>query len=220
MFDTTSDDKDLPRFVSKNELKFMINQKEIRIKTPMLRADLWDYSDPYVVVRETITAEQNANKNNDGLSKPFFFKNIDPFINCISKINGVLIDNAEDLDVVVPMYNLIEYCENYSKTTRSLWNYYRDEIDNDDIRNSESFKCKTSITGNTPNNNDTIKDADIVVPLKHLSNFWRSLSIPLINCKVSLMLNWSKKCVLTYSWVALAAQGDKTAIINPKNATF
>ena len=186
----------------------------------MLRADLWDYSDPYVVVRETITAEQNANKNNDGLSKPFFFKNIDPFINCISKINGVLIDNAEDLDVVVPMYNLIEYCENYSKTTRSLWNYYRDEIDNDDIRNSESFKCKTSITGNTPNNNDTIKDADIVVPLKHLSNFWRSLSIPLINCKVSLMLNWSKKCVLTYSWVALAAQGDKTAIINPKNATF
>ena len=79
------------------------------------------------------------------------------------------------------MYNLIEYSKNYRKTTQSLWNYYRDEPDNDDITNSKSFKYKTSITGNTPNDNDAIRGSKINITLKHLSNFWRSLSIPLIN---------------------------------------
>ena len=71
-------------------------------------------------------------------------------MNCISKINGVKIDNT-DLDVVMPMYNLLEYNRNYRKTTRSLWNYYRDEPSDPISSNIESFKCKTSITGNTYN---------------------------------------------------------------------
>ena len=199
LFDTAFDDKDLPRFITKkwievydqSEKSYNVN-KEIRTKTLMLRADLCDFSDAYIVVKETITSEKNANRNNDGHNKPFVFKNNAPFINCISKINGVLIDNAEDLDVVMPMYNLIEHDKNYRKTTRSLWNYYRDEPDNDDKRNSKSFKYKTSITGNTPNNDNTITNAKIVVPLKHLSIFWRGLSILLINCEVSLILTWSK----------------------------
>ena len=96
------------------------------------------------------------------------FKNNAPFTNCISKINNVLTDNAEDLDVVMPMYNLLEYSKKYRKTTGNLWNYYRDECNNaplndDDpptvnynanpITNSESFKYKSSITGNISNAN-------------------------------------------------------------------
>ena len=159
----------------------------------MLRSD---FSDTYTVVKGTITAEQNTNRNNDGHSKPFVFKNNAQFINCILKINGVSIDNAKDLDVVMPMYNLTEYSKNYRKTTGSLWYYYRDEPDNDDVRNSKSFKYKTSITRDTSNDNNTITGAKIVIPLKHLSNFWKSLSIPLIKCEVSLTLTWSKNCVL------------------------
>ena len=79
------------------------------------------------------------------------FKNNEPFTSCISKINGVQTDNAEDLDVVMPMYNLLEYSKNYRKTTGSLWNYYRDEPSDPLSSDSESFKYKTSITGNTCN---------------------------------------------------------------------
>ena len=84
-------------------------------------------------------------------NKSVVFKNNAPFINCISEINGVKIDNAEDLDVVMLMYNLLEYSENYRKTTGSLWNYYRDEPSNPLSSNSESFKYQTSIQGNTYN---------------------------------------------------------------------
>ena len=135
------------------------------------------------------------------------FKNNAPLINCISKINGVQIDNAKDLDVVMPTYNLLEYSKNYRKTTYSLWNYYRDEPSNPLSSNSESFKYKTSITGNTYNVDDDDDDnydankvgkneTEVVIPLKHLSNFWRSLNIPLINCEVELILTCSKNCVL------------------------
>ena len=153
--DTTSDDKDLPRFVIKKWIEvydqsrgnYNVN-KEIRIKTSMLRSDLCDYSDAYIVEKGNIivdkktftandfetpnntaanaTAANNANDNAFG-EKKFAFKNNAPFVNCVSKINGVKIDNAEDLDVVMPMYNLLEYSKNYRKTTGSLWIYYRDE---------------------------------------------------------------------------------------------
>ena len=83
--------------------------------------------------------------------KALHFKNNAPFINCISKINGVQIDNAEDLDVVMPMYSLLQYSKNYRKTTRRLWNYYRDEPCNLLSSNSESFKYKASITENIYN---------------------------------------------------------------------
>ena len=134
------------------------------------------------------------------------FKNNTPFINCISKINGVKIDNAEDLDVVMPMYNLLEYSKSYKKTTGRLWNYYRDEANSstdDDtithsILNSESFDYKTNFMENgVTNKNLTKNDVKVVVPLKHLSNFWRHLNIPLINCEVELILTWFKNCVVT-----------------------
>ena len=132
--DATSDDKDLPRFVTKKWIKvydqsrgsYSVN-KEIRIKTSMLRSDLYDYSDAYIVVKRAITVVRpdNAKRN-----KATAFKNNAPFINCISKINGIKIGNAEDLDVVMPMYDLLEFGQNYRKITGSLWNYYRDEPHN------------------------------------------------------------------------------------------
>ena len=93
------------------------------------------------------------------------------------------------------MYNLIEYSDNYSKTSGSLWQYYKDDP-NDNIADSESFKSKVKITGKTPNNGNT-KDVEIIVPLKYLSNFWRTLEMPLINCEVNLILTWSKDCVIS-----------------------
>ena len=123
------------------------------------------------------------------------FKNNAPFIICISKSNGIKIDNAEDLDLVMPVYNLLEYSKSYIKTTGSLWNYYGDEPSNTLSSNSESFKYKTSIVGKTPEDNDSLMNAKVVIPLKHLCNFWRVLNIPLINCEVELILTWSKNCV-------------------------
>ena len=98
----------------------------------MLRSDLFDFNDAYIVVKGTITVTEldNAKKN-----KKVAFKNNAPFINFISKINGVKTDNAEDLDVVMPMYNLLAYSKNYRKTTGSLWNYYGDEPSNSLILN-------------------------------------------------------------------------------------
>ena len=134
-----------------------------------------------------LEGDRNANKQNKNLA----FKNNAPFNNCSSKINGINIDNAEDLDVVMPIYNLLEYSKNYRKTTGSLWNYYRDEPSNPLSSNSESFKYKTSIVGKTPENNDLLTNAKVVIPLKHLSNFRRVLNIPLINCELELLLTWS-----------------------------
>ena len=95
------------------------------------------------------------------------------------------------------MYNLIEYSDNYPKTSRRLWQDYKDDP-NDNLTDSESFKSKVKITGKTPNNGNT-KDVEIIVPLKYLSNFWRTLEMPLINCEVNLILTWSKDYVITNS---------------------
>ena len=84
-------------------------------------------------------------------------------MNCISKINGIKIDNAEDLDVVMLRYNLLEYSKNYRKTTGSLWNYYRDEPSDPLSSNSESFKYKTNIVGKTSQNNDSLTNAKVVI---------------------------------------------------------
>ena len=95
------------------------------------------------------------------------------------------------------MYNLIEYSDNYAKTTGSLRQYFRDDP-NDNLADSESFKSEIKITGKTPNNNN-VKNVEIMVPLKFLSNFLRSLETPVINCEVSLILTWSSTCVITNS---------------------
>ena len=162
-------------------------------------------------------------------NKSVAFKNNAPFINCISKINGVKTDNVEDLDVAMPMYNLLEYSKNYRKATGSLWNYYRDEPSNPFSSNSESLKYKTSITENTYNvgvgeewydaNKVGKNKAEVVIPLKHLSNFWRSLNIPLINCEVELILTWSKNCVLA-DMTRRNAQGNNPAIVPPAELEF
>ena len=97
----------------------------------------------------------------------------------------------------MPMYNLIEYSDNYAKTSESLCQYFKDEPDdNDDMDESESFKSKIKITEKNPNNGNE-KDVEIMVPLKYLSNFWRTLEMPLINCEVNLILTCSSTCVIT-----------------------
>ena len=128
-------------------------------------------------------------------------------------------DNAEDLDVVKPIYNLFEYSKNYRKTTDSLWNYYRDEPSNPLSSNSEYFKYKKSIVGKTPEDNDSLTKAEVVIPLKYLRNFWRSLNIPLIHCEVELNLTWSKNCVLT-DMTTKDAEDDDSAIVAPSGAKY
>ena len=99
---------------------------------------------------------------------------------CISKINNAEVGNAEDLDIVMPVYNLFEYSKNYAKTLASLWQFCSDEPD-DNVTNSKSFKFKMSITDNTSN-------AGIVIG-KMKSNFWRNIEILLTNCEINRDLN-------------------------------
>ena len=139
----------------------------------MLRSNLCDYADAYILVKGTITitgaGDNDAAKRLDERNKGVIFKNCAPFTKCISRINNKDIDNAQDIDIVMPMYNLIEYSDSYSKKSGSLWQYYKDDPSNN-IAGSESFKFKVKITGKTPNNGNT-KVVETIVPLKYLSNF-------------------------------------------------
>ena len=255
LLDIASDNKDSRGYVTKkwievydeSEKSYNLN-KEIRIKTPMFRSDLCDFSDAYIVVKGNITVSKktfttndfdapnntganatatNTANNNAFGGKKLVFKNNAPFINCITKINGIKIDNAEDLDVVMPMYNLLEYSKNYKKTTGRLWNYYRDEpnssTDNDNIThsilNSKFFDYKANFIGSVTINNLTKNDVKIVIPLKHLSNFWKNLNIPLINCEVELILSWFKNCLLIDKLGRDANYG-ADPIVRKINATF
>ena len=107
----------------------------------------------------------------------------------MSKINNTYIDNAQGIKIVMAMYNMIEYNNNYSKTSGSLWQYYKDDP-NDNITRSESFKSKIKITGKTPADKN-MRNVEILVPFKHLTNFWGTLEMPLIDCEVNLILTWS-----------------------------
>ena len=149
----------------------------------------------------------------------------------------------------MPMYNLLKYGKNYSKTSGSLWNYYRDELTdktnfnngpNKYVINSKSFKYKTSITGSTygvprritdndgnPANNPNYdrnkrrtKEVEIAVPLKHLGNFWNNLNAPLINCEVSLALRWSETCVITSMEKRILVAGQPNSGDSPESAAF
>ena len=194
----------------------------------MLRLDMCDYSDPYIVVKGKIIV---ANPSNDAYDKKVAFKNNAPFTGCILKINDTLIDNAEDLDIVMPMNNLLEYSKNYRKTTGSLWNYYRDEPArgavgniNYSINDSKSFDYKTSITGKLEGNNVEKDDVKIIALLKFLSDLWKTPNIlPLISCEISLTLTWSENCVKT-SKAAREVNTDVDPTVggvnNPTNAIF
>ena len=186
-----------------------------------VRSNLCDYSDAYILVKGTITVttpgvNNGANNIRDKRNRPLILKNNAPFVSCITRINGELIEDADDLDIVMSMHNLLEYSKNYRKTIGSLYNYYRDELsddaddsnfDNIKVVNSNTFKYKNKIIGNTYNvnagaqgynvNKNGTQKVELAIPLKYLGNFWRALNIPLISCKVSLELKWDKNCVIT-----------------------
>ena len=222
-----NESKQLSKFVTREyvEVKSLSNtyneNKSIRFKTPMLRSNLCDYSDAYILVKGTITVmapgvHNNANNIRDKRNRPLILKNNAPFVSCITRINGELIEDADNLDIVITIYNLLEYSKNYRKTIGSLYNYYRDELSDDaddntfaniNVVNSEAFKYKNKITGNTYNvdagaqghdvNKNGTQEVELTIPLKYLGNFWRALNIPLISCEISLELKWNKNCVIT-----------------------
>ena len=228
----------LSKFVTREYVRVNIftntynKNKSIRFKIPMLRSNLCDYSDAYILVKGTITVtapgvNNGANNIRDKRNRPLILKNNVPFASCITRINGELIEDADDLDIVMSMYNLLDYSKNCSKTIGSLYNYYRDELSNDandnnfdniKVVNSNTFKYKNEITGNTydvdariPNpdgagqidnpvynvNKNGTQEVELAIPLKYLGNFWRALNIPLISCEVSLELKWEKNWVIT-----------------------
>ena len=192
----------------------------------MLKPNLCDYAEVYILVDGTIRAEGAAVIANTRL----VLKNCASFTKCNLEINDEHVEKfrftAENLDIVMPMYNLIEYSDNYQDSSATLYQYKRDEppeadpIDDLTVNNSDSFKYKVNLLGN-PNtavtpaptaggdpNGISRLSVKVVVPLKYLSNFFRSLEMPLINCKVKLNLTWKKECVL------LTNAGNAVFIIN------
>ena len=179
--------------------------KQIKFKTAMLRSSLCGYSDAYILVKGNTSVNNTAGADIN-TNKKVIFKNCAPFNNCISKINNTQIDNAEYIDIVMPVYNLLEYIDDYSKTSGSLWQYCKEipAVDNDgDITDfnranaTDSFNFKTKITGQT--NDNGRKDVEIMIPLKYLSNFWRTLETPLINCKIELTSTCFSDCIIIYT---------------------
>ena len=141
------------KYVKVNSFSDTYNEnKSIRFKTPMLRSDLCDYSDAYILVKGTITVTANGDNNNadnirDKRNRPLISKNNAAFVSCITRINGELIEDTDDLDIAMPMYNLLEYRKNYRKTIGSFYNYYRDEVGGnanniDNTVNSNTFRYK------------------------------------------------------------------------------
>ena len=207
-------------YVIVNSLPNTYNEiKSIRFKTPMLRSNLCDYSDAYILVKGTITVNGIVNgAENEILRKnrPLILKNKAPFVSCMTKINNEFIEDADDLYIVMSMYNLLEYSKNYRKTIGTLYNYYRDELSDDNNPNnfpntnvvhSNTFKYKNKITGNTYNvaegaaghngNREGKQEVELAIPLKYLGNFWRALKIALISCELFLDLKWNQNCVIT-----------------------
>ena len=171
----------------------------MKFKTTMFTSNLCYYADAYIFVKGTITitgaGDDDAAKRLEEQNKGVIFKDCSPFTKYISRINNTDIDNAQDIDIVIPMFNLIEHSDNYSNTSGSLWQYCKDDP-NDNITQSESLKSKIKVTGKTPATGNT-KNVKIIVPLKYLSNFWRTLEMPLINCELNTILTWSPTCVIS-----------------------
>ena len=189
----------------------------IKFLTSSLESNLCVYSDAYILVTGNITVTRTIARNPVQSKQALdaatqvVFKNCAPFENSRTEINDTFVGYADFINTAMPMYNLIEYSDNYSDTSGSLWDFKRDEIvNNADVtndNNAPSFKYKASLIGNTENNG-TKNGVKIAVPLKYLSNFWRSLEMPLINCKVELSLNWIENCVLTSA--AIGANANAT----------
>ena len=166
----------------------------------MLKSNLCDYSNAYILIKGTInvnnTDAADADANNP--NKKAIFKNCAPFTNSISEINNTQVDNAKGIDIVMPMYNLLEYSDNYAKTSGSLCQYCKDipAVDNNNaIVNftennlTDSFNFKVKMIGQAVD--DGTKKIQIMIPLAYLSTFWRFLQMPLINSEINLILTWS-----------------------------
>ena len=174
----------------------------IKYDTSVLKPNLCAYAEGYILVDGTIRATNALNATRLSL------KNCAPFTKCNLEINDEHVDTAENLDIVMPMYNLIEYSDNYQDSSATLYQYKQDEPPEDDAvadltaNNSNSFKYKIKLLCHIP---QLAADATcvgklnvkIIAPLKYLSNFFRSLEMPLINCKIKLNLTWKKECVLS-----------------------
>ena len=210
----------------------------------MLRSDLCDYADAYILVNSAILV--NGLNPRDRQTIPLILKISVPFVSCITRINEELIEDADDLDIVMPMSNLLEYSKNFRKTIGSLYNYYRDELNNDadnnnfpnnNVVSSNTFNYKNKIIGNTYNVDSTVVPAaggarvanldydannsgkkSIEHSIKILGNFWRALNIPLNSCEVSLELKWNKTCVITSQQIGVNLDGGNTAA--PSGATL
>ena len=177
------------------------HENPIKVLTSSLESNLCDYSDAYILVTGNITATPN------NAATQVVFKNCAPFEKCRTEINETFVDDAQHINIAMPMYNLIEYSDNYSDTSGSLWQFKWDQqpINNNEpfiditAENSSSFKYKSNLIGDTDADGANRKNEgiNIVVPLKYLSNFWRLLEIPLINCKVELSLKWYANCILS-----------------------
>ena len=177
------------------------NPDTVKYDTRVLMPNLCDYAEAYILFDGTIRAANAVNATRLAL------KNCAPFTKCTLEINDEHVDTPENLDIVMPMYNLIEYSDNYQDSSATLYQYKRDEPSEADAvadltgNNSNSLRYKIKLLGNVT---EVAGDAagvrrlnvKVVVPLKYLSNFFRSLEIPLINCKIKLNLTWKKECVL------------------------
>ena len=173
------------------------NPDTIKYDTRVLKPNLCDYAEAYILVDGTIrAAAANANTR-------LALKNCAPFTKCNLEINDEHVDTAENLDIVMPMYNLIEYSDNYQDSSTTLYQYKRDEPPADiainlAANNSSSFKYKVNLLGDPALDGAIAKlSIKVVAPLKYLSNFFRLLEMPLINCKIKLNLTWKKECVLS-----------------------
>ena len=172
----------------------------VKFETKVIKSSLCDYSDAYILVTGNITATGgDANTR-------VAFKNCAPFTKCITHVNDEYVDGANNLDIIMPMYNLIEYSDNYLDTSRSSWQFKRDEPpattagnpDNVSVDNPTSFKYKSIFFKSlAAADNGLFKNIKIAVPLKYLSNSWKSFEMPLINCKIHHELNWTKDCIMS-----------------------
>ena len=174
------------------------NPDTIKYDTRVLKPNLCHYAEAYILIDGTIRAA--ADNDNTRLA----LKNCAPFTKYDLEINDEHVDTAEHLDITMPMYNLIEYSDNYQDSSATLYQYKRDEppeanaINDVTTDTSSSFKYNVSLLGNPDVDGNIAKTSGkVVTPLKYLSNFFRSLEMPLINCKIKLNLTWKKQCVLS-----------------------
>ena len=161
----------------------------IKFDTKVIKPNLCDYSEAYILVKGNI---QNKPANSS-----VCFKNCAPFRTCSSYINEEFLETAKEIDVTMPMYNLLEYSDNYEDSTGSLYHFKRSEITTGDsnnaditVANSKPFAYRAGFVG------DVVNNVELVEPLKYKSNFFRSLEMPLINCKIHLELEWDRNCFL------------------------